>query len=75
MSRDEKIEDIRRRCGKADFRVTVFPDLGFQSLWVSGDEKRYSHRGYQLARFPLFTALVVNEEQARTSGCLFSQDD
>jgi len=57
----EKIEDIRREFGREEFRCTAFPQLGFQTLWVSGSSQTYRHRGVEMARFPMFTVFVVEE--------------
>jgi hypothetical protein len=59
----EKIEDIHREFGREEFRCTAFPGLGIQTLWVAGNSRgTYSHRGWELARFPLFVVLVVEEK-------------
>jgi hypothetical protein len=59
----QKIDGIRREFGQEKFRCSAFPRLGFQTLWVSGDNQ-HAHRGYELARFPMF-AIFVFEEKPR----------
>jgi len=63
LTYQEKIEDIRREFGREEFRCTALPALGVQRLWVAGNSKEtYSHRGWELARFPLFMVFVVEEK-------------
>ena len=53
--------DIRREFGREEFRCTAHPELGVQRLWVAGNS--YSHRGWELAAFPMFMLLVVEEKE------------
>lgn len=62
---DEKLADVWTLCekGKEHFRVTAYPEMGIQSLWVSGDSTEgYKHRGWELQRFPLFSVFVTAEQ-------------
>jgi hypothetical protein len=62
LTYQEKVEDIRREFGREEFHCTAHPD-GYHRLWVAGNSKEtYSHRGWELARFPLFMVFVVEEK-------------
>lgn len=63
LTYQEKVEDIRREFGREEFHCTALPQLGVQTLWVAGNSRKtYSHRGWELARFPLFVVFVVEEK-------------